>query len=192
MIMLRAILASLAIAVAVTAPAAAQEMAPIEKLRTLFVPLMGAARVEVIDYDVEGRIEYQSQQLREFRVVAGGRQIRETLLMRDSHGRIVEGGMVLHGLDFDTGRVSTWTFWGQAGDGLMAVSQFEGAGDDLRLVGIGVTQVDGREARIRSEFRRESGNLVWRTYLRPAGGREYLDHIITYRPPGTEIFPVQG
>lgn len=150
--MLRFLLVSLVLAVA--APAAAQAQAqPIENFRALFVPLIGAWPVEVIDYDAEGRVEYQSLQLREFRFVAGGRQVRETLLMRDSVGRVVEGGMVLHGLNFESGEVSTWTFWGQDGDGLMGVSRFEGAGADLRLVGEGVTQFDGRPARVRSDFR---------------------------------------
>lgn len=187
---MRALLFGLSALLACAAPAQAQQ-SHIENLREMFVPLIGAWPVEVLDYDAAGNIEYQALQLRELRFVAGGRQLRETLLMRDSRGRVIEGGMVLHGLNFDTGEVSTWTFWGQASDGLMGVSRFEGSGEALRLVGEGTTQFEGRPARVHSEFRWENGALVWRTWLRPQGQREHLDHVITYRTSPTEIFPAR-
>lgn len=188
---MRTLLIALGALVVSVAPAPAQaQQSHIENMRAMFVPVIGAWPVEVLDYDAAGNIEYQSLQLRELRFVAGGRQIRETLLMRDSRGRIIEGGMVLHGLNFDTGEVFTWTFWGQPSDGLMGVSRFEGSGEALRLVGEGTTEFEGRPARVRSEFRQENGALVWRTWLRPQGQREHLDHVITYRTSPTEIFPV--
>jgi hypothetical protein len=150
----------------------------VRELRAFFAPLLGDVTVEVVDRDSAGREEYRAIQAREFSHTVGGRYIREVLIVsRDPRH---EGGVILHGAAGDT--IRTFNFWGAAADGLFVTWRFDGP---RRLVGSGTELVGGVAMPMRAELAWENDALVWRTWVRPVGRPEYLDHTLTYtRAPG--------
>lgn len=185
------VVALLALMAASVAPAYAQTAEEnAARFRTFYAPAIGAWPAHVVDYDPAGVVEYEVLQLREFRLSVGGRYVRETVQLRDANGRTLEGGVVMHGLNGASGEVRTSGFWGAASDGLFLTSRMEAQGDALRIVGSGTDYPGGVATPVRSEMAWEGEHLVWRTYLTPANGDEYLDHQITYRVARVETLPV--
>jgi hypothetical protein len=131
--------------------------------------------------------------MREFALAVGGAYIRETVQLRDARGWTIEGGLVLHGLNRQAGEVRTSGFWGSATDGLFVTSRLEPGANGLRLVGEGTDYPGGVATPVRSEiFWETPERLVWRTYLRPDGQAEYLDHVITYRVAAAPVIGAPG
>lgn len=157
------------------------------RFRDFFAPAIGAWPVEVVDYDAAGKVEYRALQLRELRFSVGGRYVRESVLLRDARGRTMEGGVMLHGLDGQTGVVRTFGFWGMPTDGLFVTSRFATAGDALRLQGAGTDYPKGKPVKTRSDIGWDKGQLVWRSYHVDENGREYPDHVLTYQVAPVEV-----
>lgn len=157
-----------------TAGAQAPADSLVRDLRAFYAPLIGLVTVELVDRSATGGIDYQARQTREFAYAMNGRYVREVQL--NATAPRSEGGLLLHGV---AGRsIRTYNFWGADADGLFVTWTFDGR---ARLVGTGTEQVSGVPTPMRAEMAWEDGALVWRTWVRPSDGTEYLDHTLVYR-----------
>jgi hypothetical protein len=146
--------------------------------------------VRIVDRDANGAVEYQTMQLRDFRLAAGGRFVRETAIVRDSGGRQIEAGFHLFGYDNVADRVLLHGFWGNSADRFVFVSgRIEGEGPGAVLRGaMTVTHPDGRRVETRSEMKWEGAErFVWRTSGRRADGTHFPDEELVYTIAPVEV-----
>lgn len=199
-LMMRWTPASLFLAMTALAPAAAQSPQPPAaaighaRFAEFFKPLIGTWPVQILDRDANGKTEYATVQLREFRFTMGGAYVRERALVRDSKGLELESGIHLYGYDPASDRVLIHGFWGNSADRFILVpSTFVGEGRQAKLVGtMTVTHPDGRTVKSMSEMAWDgSDRFIWRTYSKRPDGSTYTDEQLTYVISPVEVVPAR-
>lgn len=84
---------------------------PREDFEAFFQKTIGEWQLTIRDFDKEGNITYEGQQIRNFKWVVGNRYIEEKAFIIRDTGEIINLGIILYSLSEDTGEVLNISFW---------------------------------------------------------------------------------